>query len=989
MSKKLYFLISFVVVVYLGSLAQAVPIEVNNFSFEYDADGNQIYCHAGINPEGDWPGVMGWKVAGTAYAGVDPYCLGDVNYDPCAIPANICFSEQCYTNDHSGCHCWPATHGIVYCYLQATKATMPTYLYQNMDGNDPNAVITVGRKYILTWDAMSEIYAGALETAYSVASFYYGGEPTADGNVVATTSYQLPVWIGDLNEWEHEWVPNLTLTWVATPDHPAIGKTLGLRWFSPSPGGAVRAYTTTENVRLQWSWATQAFNPSPADGATDVPRDVNLSWSPGLWASDTNAHHVYFGTSWPDVNSRDPSVYFGLQGPNSFDPTPGGGQLALGATYYWAIDEVNENYVPIPGVPNPPWLGDIWSFRVTGLATNPSPEDGAKNVSVYTKISWTPGTDSDKHDVYFGADQAAVTDANIDVNFGVYMDRQDSNSFDAFVPPLQLNGTYYWRIDEVNEAGGTLIKGNVWTFQVGGYIPLEDFDSYATDEELGDVWNDAYTTGINALVYLENGSVDANLVRDGNSMRYEYYDGSSPYYSEAYANTVDLGATSDWTANGVEALVLYFLGKAGNDANERMYVALTDGDNPKRTAKVIYDDSNELSQGWKGYQEWNIDLQEFVDDNNVNLANIWRITIGFGDGTNPSPASGEGIVYFDEIGLYPARCVPEKVAGSFNWDCTAELADLDIIARDWLMSGPGNITAAAPSNTNLVGYWMMDDNVSTGQLNLKVVNSFVNANHGVLFDDNKIPGRSTHDHHTTGKIGTGALTFDGFDDYIEIPALNLNSNTVTISAWIKRNGKQTMYAGIVACHYDPNDPCDPCAPGTGAGLDFGSGGTYGFQQWAPWEINHELCYFWSADMTGWPEEWTWDWHTSLIVPDNKWVFVALVVEPTKATVYMYDGELRAATNYTTHYPELFNGPTHIGDQMQFPDRMFKGAIDDVHIYKRSLSPSEILYLALVGPGSQYLELEPWRADADGDDKVDFKDFAIMADNWLDEVLWPF
>ncbi|MHC4570751.1 MAG: hypothetical protein ACYS0C_01565, partial [Planctomycetota bacterium] len=93
MSKKLYFLISFVVVVCLSSSAEAVPIDGNNFSFEFDNDGNQIYCHAGIDT------VKGWHQSGTAYCGVDPYCLGDAEYDPNSLTM-VCTPEECYTDDH-------------------------------------------------------------------------------------------------------------------------------------------------------------------------------------------------------------------------------------------------------------------------------------------------------------------------------------------------------------------------------------------------------------------------------------------------------------------------------------------------------------------------------------------------------------------------------------------------------------------------------------------------------------------------------------------------------------------------------------------------------------------------------------------------------------------------------------------------------------------------------------------------------------------------
>ena len=190
------------------------------------------------------------------------------------------------------------------------------------------------------------------------------------------------------------------------------------------------------------------------------------------------------------------------------------------------------------------------------------------------------------------------------------------------------------------------------------------------------------------------------------------------------------------------------------------------------------------------------------------------------------------------------------------------------------------------------------------------------------------------------------------------------------------------------CHY--SDPCDSNVPGTFAGLDFGSGGTYGFMDWGQWEINNELCYFWTIDASGSDFEWSYDFHSGLIVPDELWSFVALVVEPDKATLYLDDGTLQAATYYAPHYKEPFNGPTRFGDQMQFKnnERLFKGAMDDVRIYDYSLTPGEILYLSQGASSSQYVTLPPGRPDADGDNKIDLKDYAVMANNWLKEILWP-
>ena len=100
-----------------------------------------------------------------------------------------------------------------------------------------------------------------------------------------------------------------------------------------------------------------ALAPSPASGATDVPRDAVLSWKPGPFAS---THDVYFGTSVDSVTNAgrtNPLSALVSQGQdaNTYDPP---GSLKLGQTYYWRIDEFNA----------PPdstmFRGGVWSFTV-------------------------------------------------------------------------------------------------------------------------------------------------------------------------------------------------------------------------------------------------------------------------------------------------------------------------------------------------------------------------------------------------------------------------------------------------------------------------------------------------------------------------------------------------------------------------------------------------------------------------------------------------
>jgi hypothetical protein len=101
---------------------------------------------------------------------------------------------------------------------------------------------------------------------------------------------------------------------------------------------------------------------------------------------------------------------------------------------------------------------------------------------------------------------------------------------------------------------------------------------------------------------------------------------------------------------------------------------------------VIYDgDMNDIRK--EQWQEWNIALTEFTD---VNLANVARITIGFGDGNDPYPAPNPaGTVYFDDIRLYLERCLPGYYpAGDFDSDCDVDFYDFAIFGLAWLTDDP-------------------------------------------------------------------------------------------------------------------------------------------------------------------------------------------------------------------------------------------------------------------------------------------------------------
>ena len=293
------------------------------------------------------------------------------------------------------------------------------------------------------------------------------------------------------------------------------------------------------------------------------------------------------------------------------------------------------------------------------------PVDGKEKVPVNTLLKWRKGAGVSKHDLYFGPDFDDVNNASRTDQTGVVIYAPDlaaeANIYDPCGATgfLELKKTYYWRVDE--NTPPDLWKGEVWSFTTSPNSVVDNFNSYVDNAAIKTTWNDYWVNNTRAEVFVQRGIDDANLVRDGNSMRYLYTNAVAPYYSEATA-TIGTGAGKlnidpNWLGMGAKVLSLWFYGQPGNDANEQMYIKLVDSDNPVHTATVEYrnyDDMNDIRE--TKWHKWNIALQDFVDNNNVNLANVSRITIGFGD----SSPGNAGTVYFEDILLnIEAEVVPE------------------------------------------------------------------------------------------------------------------------------------------------------------------------------------------------------------------------------------------------------------------------------------------------------------------------------------------
>jgi len=110
-----------------------------------------------------------------------------------------------------------------------------------------------------------------------------------------------------------------------------------------------------------------------------------------------------------------------------------------------------------------------------GPATDPLPEDETTDVPRDVVLNWTAGPYAATHDVYLGTVFDDVNTADRANPMDVLVSQGQTDTAYESPTPLDLDQTYYWRIDEVNAAPDfTIYKGNVWSFTTEPFAyPIE------------------------------------------------------------------------------------------------------------------------------------------------------------------------------------------------------------------------------------------------------------------------------------------------------------------------------------------------------------------------------------------------------------------------------------------------------------------------------------------------------------------------------------
>jgi hypothetical protein len=168
--------------------------------------------------------------------------------------------------------------------------------------------------------------------------------------------------------------------------------------------------------------------------------------------------------------------------------------------------------------------------------------------------------------------------------------------------------------------------------------------------------------------------------------------------------------------------------------------------------------------------------------------------------------------------------------------------------------------------------------------------------------------------YVTGKVGSNAISLNGTNTFIQLPATPVNQQSITISSWIYWKGGNN-WQRIFDFGNDQNQYMF-LSPKSGSGnLRFAikNGGSEQFLD-AP------------------------------VLSTNTWVHVAITMGT--AGVYMYvNGSLVAQSTSITIRPVDFKPVLNYIGRSQYPDPLLNGYIDDFRIYNYALSSDAISSLA--------------------------------------------
>ena len=207
---------------------------------------------------------------------------------------------------------------------------------------------------------------------------------------------------------------------------------------------------------------------------------------------------------------------------------------------------------------------------------------------------------------------------------------------------------------------------------------------------------------------------------------------------------------------------------------------------------------------------------------------------------------------------------------------------------------PDQADSEVYESAGMISYWRFDEGEGD------TAGDSVDGNHGTL----------SGPQWTSGKVN-GALTFDGADDYVEIPAssnLNLHGGGVTVATWVKFHQLDNSYDGIYT---------------------YGTGGGW-------------YTLYLSSSNTAHMRIGTKFLDGDTVLYEGQWYHLAGVYDNSAGTITLYVNgrEDKVKTSVSWGSP-ISDTTAIIGANRHHSDEYINAAIDELVVYNRTLSPEEI------------------------------------------------
>ena len=748
-------------------------------------------------------------------------------------------------NDYAG------THDVYFgaSFDDVNTMTVPTAAGLDVNSFDPGR-LEFGQTYFWRVDEVNStpdkaVFKGKV---WSFTAEPYSIQIAGDSIVVTASSSS--------NEFS---TPERTVDGSGLGEDDTHGITAEDQWFTASVDLAPWIQYEFDDIKKLDVMKVWNSNSAPESGIGWGVKDVEIEYSVdgNVWAVLADANQFSQAPGSPAYNQYD-EIDFG------------------GAAAKYVRLNIQSNW---GGILMSYGLSEVQFDSIPVVARSPKPASGSVDVLPDAVVTWRAGRDADQHMIYLGTDQNEVVEglaASV---------TSSTNSLSLSSLDLELGQTYYWRVDEVNEAEATAAwAGPVWSLTLVDALTVDDFESYGnvSPDRPFQVWLDGYGYSADEFFpagYGGNGT-GAGIGHDIWSLNSPHYDGqimetnvtiagsgqSMPFY---YGNSGGVASETqrafdspqDWTSGGAQTLSIAFRGQAGNTGT--LYVKINN-------TKVTYQlDAANIAIG--AWQVWNIDLTQVAG----NLNSVSSMSIGV-DGANAS-----GMILIDDIRLY---------------------------------AQPGElITPVAPDGAGLLAQYSFEGNAndSSGNgLNGQMTGSQV-ASPGAMNQGSAVQ-----------------ITPGGYVDLGNPASLDFGTGDWTVAAWFKTGmtGTGDENKGTIV----------------GKGGDSGGGHRYALIMSETTEgvvslVTDDNVTKYVVDATSMSNDGQWHFVAGQREGSEIRIFIDGQLEATATADPAYD--LSGTSQHNAYIGTITNN----GSGTLY--KMLEGSVDEVAIYGRALSAEEILWMA--------------------------------------------